>query len=184
MRKQSWRHFAALWSKFGIEPEEATEILTKNWLEKNYTIAYGNIWKDKQNRKDFLEYVDYVYNYMRHHKIRWRAALLELCKSHDVRTNRLLTDLKVPGAVKQNVLSITPVNFAKLVGQWRQEFIDRGWLDKFDKPEIIIKRIEKTLKRAKLLKKKKKLVRDREMIRDWLNDNTKFPSYTKKKKKK
>jgi hypothetical protein len=62
----------------------------------------------------------------------------------------------VPGATKINAITMKPVNFAKLVGQWRQEFVDRGWLDKFDKPEIIIKRIEKTLKRAKLLKKKKK----------------------------
>ena len=153
---QSWKHFAALWSRFGIKPEEASKILVKNWLEKNYTIAYGNIWRDRQNRIDFLEYVDYVYGYMRSSNIRWRAACLELCKSHDARTNRLLTNLKVPGATKINAITMKPVNFAKLVGQWRQEFVDRGWLDKFDKPEIIIKRIEKTLKRAKLLKKKKK----------------------------
>ena len=153
---QSWKHFAALWSRFGIKPEEASKILVKNWLEKNYTISYGNIWKDTQNRKDFLKYVDYVYGYMGSNNIRWRAACLELCKTQDANTKNILILLKVPGAVLQDAIKITPVNFAKLVGQWRQEFIDRGWLDEFDKPQIIIKRIEKTLRRAKLLKKKKK----------------------------
>ena len=156
MGKQSWKHFVALWSRFGIKPEEATKILEKNWLEKNYTIAYGNIWKDKQNRKDFIEWVEYVYTYMRQNEIRWRSACLELCKIQDVQTKKMLVLLKVPGSVVHGSINITPVNFAKLVGQWRQEFIDRGWLDEFDKPQIIIKRIEKTLRRAKLLKKKKR----------------------------
>ena len=153
---QSWKHFAALWSRFGIKPEEASKILVKNWLEKNYTIAYGNIWKDTQNRKDFLKYIDYVHGYMRSSNIRWRAACLELCKTQDASTKNILILLKVPGAVLQDEIIISPVNFAKLVGQWRQEFIDRGWLDEGVKPEIVIPRIEKTLRRAKLLKRKRK----------------------------
>ena len=52
-QKQTWKHFVALWSRFGIEPQEASEILVKNWLEKNYTVPYGNIFRDKENRKDF-----------------------------------------------------------------------------------------------------------------------------------
>ena len=42
---------------------------------------------------------------------------------------------------------------AKLLGQFRQEFFDRGWLDNAARPEIVI---EKTLRRTKLLKKKTK----------------------------
>ena len=49
MGKQTWKHFVALWSRFGIKPEEATEILVKNWLDKNYTSLNGNLWQDKRN---------------------------------------------------------------------------------------------------------------------------------------
>ena len=28
-QKQSWKNFVALWSKFGIEPQEASEILVR-----------------------------------------------------------------------------------------------------------------------------------------------------------
>jgi len=153
---KNWVRFVDMWKRFGLTSKEASEVLDKNWLEKNYTIAYGNIWKDKENRKDFIEWVDYVYEYMRYSEIRWRSACLELCETQDVQTKKMLVLLKVPGSVVHGSINITPVTFAKLVGQWRQEFIDRGWLDEFDKPQIIIKRIEKTLRRAKLLKKKKK----------------------------
>ncbi len=37
---------------------------------------------------------------------------------------------------------------AKLLGQWRQEFFDNGWLDSYERPEI-------TIKRGKIFKKSK-----------------------------
>ena len=49
MGKLNWNLFVNIWRNFGIEPEEASEILVKNWLDKNYTTFKGNIWKDKRN---------------------------------------------------------------------------------------------------------------------------------------
>ena len=65
MGKQTWKHFVALLSRFGIKPEEATEILVKNWLDKNYTSLNGNLWKDKRNRVYFIKLVHYIYAYMK-----------------------------------------------------------------------------------------------------------------------
>lgn len=88
--------------------QKATKILVKNWLEKNYTIAYGNIWKDTQNRENFLKYVDYVHGYVRHNNIRWRSACLKLCKDNDRKTGDMLLDLKVLRAVVQFLAAIEP----------------------------------------------------------------------------
>ena len=76
-QKQSWKNFVALWSKFGIEPQEASEILVKNWLYKNYDTSYGNIWKDKENRKYFINLVNYIYTHMKYKNLKWRAACLD-----------------------------------------------------------------------------------------------------------
>ena len=127
-QKQTWKHFVALWSRFGIEPQEASEILVKNWLYKNYDTSYGNIWKDKENRKYFINLVNYIYKHMKYKNLKWRAACLDLAKKK-------------------------PETIAKLLGQFRQEFFDRGWLDSSERPEI---QSEKSLRRLKLLKKKRK----------------------------
>ena len=150
-RKQSWKNFVELWSKFGIEPEEASEILVKNWLDKNYDTSYGHIWKDKTNRKYFIGLVEYIYEHMKYKKLRWRAACLDLAKKGDlVLADRLVLMRVIPPTyfVKKK-----PETIAKLLGQFRQEFFDKGWLDSSERPEI---QSEKSLRRSKLLKKKSK----------------------------
>ena len=150
-QKQSWKNFVALWSKFGIEPQEASEILVKNWLYKNYDTSYGNIWKDKENRKYFINLVNYIYKHMKYKNLKWRAACLDLAKKGDlVLADRLVLMIVIPHTyfVKKK-----PETIAKLLGQFRQEFFDRGWLDSSERPEI---QSEKSLRRLKLLKKKRK----------------------------
>jgi|TARA_R100001163_G_C5064870_1_gene202610 hypothetical protein len=154
MGKQTWKHFVALWSRFGIKPEEATEILVKNWLDKNYTTLNGNLWKDKRNRVYFIKLVHYIYAYMKKKNIRWRAACLKLANNGDPGLADALTLMKVIPATE--TVSMSAVTCAKLLGQWRQEFFDNGWLNYDERPEIKIKRVEKSLRRAKLVKKKKK----------------------------
>ena len=150
-QKQSWKNFVALWSKFGIEPQEASEILVKNWLEKNYTVPYGNIFRDKENRKDFIGLVEYIYEHMKYKKLRWRAACLDLAEKRDRWLGNRLVVMKV--IPQKSFGKISPVTIAKLLGQFRQEFFDRGWLDSSERPEI---QSEKSLRRMKLLKKKRK----------------------------
>ena len=153
-QKQSWKNFVALWSKFGIEPQEASEILVKNWLYKNYDTSYGNIWKDKENRKYFINLVNYIYKHMKYKNLKWRAACLDLAKKGDlVLADRLVLMKVIPPTyfVKKK-----PETIAKLLGQFRQEFFDRGWLDSSERPEI---QSEKSLRRLKLVKKKRKTKR-------------------------
>jgi hypothetical protein len=66
---------------------------------------------------------------------------------------RAFTFKEIRGKGMKFTWTIKPENFAKLVGQWRQEFFDRGWLDSSERPEI---QSEKSLRRSKLLKKKSK----------------------------
>ena len=150
-QKQTWKHFVALWSRFGIEPQEASEILVKNWLEKNYTVPYGNIFRDKENRKDFIGLVEYIYEHMKYKNLRWRAACLDLAEKRDRWLGSRLVLMKV--IPQKSFGKISPVTIAKLLGQFRQEFFDRGWLDSSERPEI---QSEKSLRRLKLLKKKRK----------------------------
>ncbi len=70
----TWKLFVNIWSRFGIEPEEASEILVKNWLDKNYTTLNGNIWKDKRNMKLFLKTCSLYLCISETKKLRWRAA--------------------------------------------------------------------------------------------------------------
>ena len=150
-QKQSWKNFVALWSKFGIEPQEASEILVKNWLYKNYDTSYGNIWKDKENRKYFINLVNYIYKHMKYKNLKWRAACLDLAKKGDLFLADALTLMKV--IPPTYFVKKKPETIAKLLGQFRQEFFDRGWLDSSERPEI---QSEKSLRRMKLLKKKRK----------------------------
>ncbi len=150
-RKQSWKNFVEMWSGFGIEPQEASEILVKNWFYKNYDTSYGHIWKDKTNRKYFIGLVEYIYEHMKYKNLRWRAACLDLAKKGDlVLADRLVLMRVIPPTyfVKKK-----PETIAKLLGQFRQEFFDKGWLDSSERPEI---QSEKSLRRSKLLKKKSK----------------------------
>ncbi len=149
--KQSWKNFVALWSRFGIEPQEASEILVKNWLDKNYTSSYGNIWRDKENRTYFIKLVNYIYEYQKKKNLKWRAACLDLAEKGDLFLANSLVLMKVIPPTYFVKMSTNTV--AKLLGQFRQEFFDRGWLDNAARPEIVI---EKTLRRTKLLKKKTK----------------------------
>ena len=156
MRKFTWNQFIKIWSgQFGITPEEASKILEKNWLDKNYTSYGGNIWKDSKNREYFKSYIQHVYSYMKDYNIKWEAALLELFKDQDERTGALMVDMNLPRLERK-----TPRTFAKLIGQWRTEFIEKGWIGEgnlWDKPMIKrAKLLEKKLSRIGLLKKTKK----------------------------
>ena len=100
---------------------------------------------------------------MRKNKLRWKEALLQLAAKQDDETLTMLIECNVPRAFIWKEIrgkgmiftwTIKPKNFAKLVGQWRQEFFDRGWLDSSERPEI---QSEKSLRRLKLLKGKLKL---------------------------
>ena len=150
-QKQTWKHFVALWSKFGITPQEASEILVKNWIDENYYTSYGNIWKEKENREQFIGLVEYIYEHMKYKKLRWRAACLDLAKKGDLVLADKLTLMKI--IPPTYFVKKSPETVAKILGQFRQEFFDRGWLDSSERPEI---QSEKSLRRSKLLKKKSK----------------------------
>ena len=83
MGKLTWKQFVEFWSSRGLKPGEAAKIIYDTWYTKNYTVSYGNIWKDPDNRKVFKSYVEYVYWYMRKNKLRWRKALLQLAAKQD-----------------------------------------------------------------------------------------------------
>ena len=155
MGKLTWKQFLAIWSdQFGITPEEASNILEKNFLGKDYTSYGGNIWKDPSNKKAFKNYIQYVYSYMRDYDIKWEAALLKLYEEEDDRTLDVLFEMQVVHSTWK------PRTFAKLIGQWRIEFIEKGWIDEdfvWGKPMIKrAKLVEKKLSKSGLLKKKKK----------------------------
>ena len=160
--KLTWDYFVEFWSRRGLTPGEAAKVIYDNWYTKNYTVSYGNMWKDPINRKIFKSYVEYVYWYMQKNKLKWEKALLKLAASHDDESLTMLIECNVPRAFEYEVVKgkgmkfrweMKPSTFKKLVGQWRQEFFDRGWLDNSERPEI---QSEKSLRRSKLLKKKRK----------------------------
>ena len=162
MGTKTWTSFVKFWKARGLTPERASKVLSANLLDKNYTptatlSGYGFIWDDKTNRKIFKSMVDYIYYHMRKNKMKWNAALIDLWKKEDEELIKGLDNMLVPGLFKKDgTLAWTPKTFAKHIGQWRQLFFDRGWLNYDERPEIKIKRIEKTLLKAKVLKKKKK----------------------------
>ena len=155
MGKLTWKQFISIWDgQFGITPTETSALLEKHWLDKNYTTTFGNMFKDKQNVFMFKKYIKYVYEYMADNNIGWRSALLKLFEEKDGFTIDVLIFMNVPHA------SWKPVTFAKYIGQWRSDFIVKGWLPKDEneyKPMIKnIKSAEKKLKKSGLLLKKKK----------------------------
>ena len=155
MGKLTWEQFIAIWDgQFGITPTETSALLEKHWLDKNYTTTFGNMFKNKENVFMFKKYIKYVYAYMEDNNLFWRSALLELFEEKDGFTIDVLIFMNVPHA------SWKPVTFAKYIGQWRSDFIVKGWLPKDEneyKPMIKnIKSAEKKLKKSGLLLKKKK----------------------------
>jgi len=155
MGKLTWKQFISIWDgQFGITPTETSALLEKHWLDKNYTTTFGNMFKDKQNVFMFKKYIKYVYEYMADNNIGWRSALLKLFEEQDLKTIQCLIFMNVPHS------SWKPVTFAKYIGQWRSDFIVKGWLPKDEneyKPMIKnIKSAEKKLKKSGLLLKKKK----------------------------
>jgi hypothetical protein len=155
MSKLTWEHLKTIWGdQFGITPAEVSSLLEKHWLAKDYTTTFGNMFKDKKNVFMFKKYIKYVYGYMEDNNIHWRSALLKLFEDKDKFTIDVLIFMNVPHA------SWKSVTFAKYVGQWRSDFITKGWLPKDEnefKPMVkTIKSAEKKLKKSGLLLKKKK----------------------------
>ena len=152
MGKLTWEQFIAIWDgQFGITPTETSALLEKHWLDKNYTTTFGNMFKNKENVFMFKKYIKYVYAYMEDNNLFWRSALLKLFEEKDIFTIDVLIFMNVPHA------SWKPVTFAKYIGQWRSDFIVKGWLPK-DENEYkpMIKSELKKLKKSGLLLKKKK----------------------------
>jgi hypothetical protein len=151
----TWLHLKKIWGdQFGITPTEVSALLEKHWLDKGYTVTFGNMFKDKNNVAMFKKYIKYVYEYMGDNEIHWRAALLELFTNKDSFTIDVLIYMNVPHA------SWKAVTFAKYIGQWRSDFIVKGWLPKDEysnKPMIKkVKSLTRSLKSKGLLVKKKK----------------------------
>ena len=152
----SWAQLKAIWGdQFGITPSEVSALLEKHWLDKDYTVTFGNMFKDKNNIKMFKIYVRYVYDYMEKQNLYWRSALIKLFDDKDRFTIDVLIYMNVPHA------SWKAVTFAKYIGQWRSDFMTRGWLPKdenFNKP--IINKVKSLNLKAKskglIVKKKKK----------------------------
>ena len=152
MGKLTWEQFISIWDgQFGITPTETSALLEKHWLDKNYTTTFGNMFKNKENVFMFKKYIKYVYAYMEDNNLFWRSALLKLFEDKDSFTIDVLIFMNVPHA------SWKPVTFAKYIGQWRSDFIVKGWLPK-DENEYkpMIKSELKRLKKSGLLLKKKK----------------------------
>ena len=152
MGKLTWKQFISIWDgQFGITPTETSALLEKHWLDKNYTTTFGNMFKNKENVFMFKKYIKYVYAYMEDNNLFWRSALLKLFEEKDIFTIDVLIFMNVPHA------SWKPVTFAKYIGQWRSDFIVKGWLPK-DENEYkpMIKSELKKLKKSGLLLKKKK----------------------------
>jgi len=152
MGKLTWEQFISIWDgQFGITPTETSALLEKHWLDKNYTTTFGNMFKNKENVFMFKKYIKYVYAYMEDNNLFWRSALLKLFEDKDSFTIDVLIFMNVPHA------SWKPVTFAKYIGQWRSDFIVKGWLPK-DENEYkpMIKSELKKLKKSGLLLKKKK----------------------------
>ena len=156
MATKTWTSFLRFWKARGLTPDTASKILAANYLVKNYSTYNGFMWQSKTNQKIFKSMVDYIYFHMTENKMKWRAALLDLCKRQDTEMKNALQNMLVPGAVVNNRIAWSPATFAKNIGLWRQYFFDQGWLNYDERPEVKIRRIERTLTKAKILKKKKK----------------------------
>jgi len=151
----SWARLKAIWGdQFGITPSEVSALLEKHWLDEGYIVTFGNMFKDKYHIVLFKQYVNYVYHYMENNNLYWRSALLKLFNDKDKFTIDVLTYMNVP------FVSWKAVTFAKYIGQWRSDFMTRGWLPKdenYNKPIINkVKSLNKSLKSKGLLTKKKK----------------------------
>ena len=61
MGKLTWKQFVEFWSSRGLKPGEAAKIIYDTWYTKNYTVSYGNIWKDPALRIIFIILMSYFF---------------------------------------------------------------------------------------------------------------------------
>jgi len=196
MGKVTWNWIAAFFEKRGMKPEEAFEVLKKSFLDnkQNYSSYNGNIWKDPENRKYFIVLIEYVYDYMKAHNVRWNEALIKTYTQQQKNPERIqfykkvLTLMLVPGSVVNGKLAWSPNTFAKHMKQWRQHFFDKGWLHYDTRPEIIRSRYK--LEDKGIISKKENNKKVAKAIGKALNYKIignvihKDPLFKKKKKKK
>lgn len=157
----SWAWLKKIWGdQYKVTPKDIHGLLMKHWLKENYSVTFGHMWKDPENIKEFKKYVQYVYAYMEENKIQWRAALIKLFNKNDEYTGSLLLFLNISTVedVKTPFKEWKAVTFAKYIGQWRSDFMVKGWLPKDDVKPMIkkVKSLDKKLKKSGLLSKKKK----------------------------
>ncbi len=154
--KTTWPQFVKFWSARGLGPEEATNVLAENWLDKgwndgiNFNMFKGYNGKDNSNIDTAMRYLDYVEQFMAAKRLKFKAACLKLAKIHDPMTVDTLAFLLIPRAVdlsKGKVL-VAPATFAKWCGWWRNYLYSNEALDK-------IKEFEKDLAASPQTKKKK-----------------------------
>lgn len=152
---KEWESFIRFWDSWGLKPKKAFKILGKYYLDhkENFIVNDMNVFDRMDNRKIFVSMIGYIYWYMETNKIRWNAALEELCKNNDEQMFIGLRDMLVPGAVMNGYISWSPGTFKKRMKQWRQYFFDQGWLHKDMRPEIIESR--KALEKKGIIEKRK-----------------------------
>lgn len=160
--KLTWQQFVNFWKARGLTPGLASNILAENYLDKDWTNYKHNMFRSKENRDLFIQYLEYVNKFMIKHKLKFRAALIKLCSMNDLETFNTLLFLLVPRSVSlaSGKILIAPTTFAKLVGQWRKYLEDKGFIDEWSKIdykylEIKNKKIDKTILKAGLAIKSK-----------------------------
>lgn len=60
--EKGWEQFGMFWGARGLGPEEASNILAENWLEKGWTNYSHNIFKDPIMRYEFMPIGSGVFN--------------------------------------------------------------------------------------------------------------------------
>jgi hypothetical protein len=149
--KITWPQFAKFWSARGLGPEEATNVIAEHWLDQGWNDGVNfNMFKDPENQKLAMDYLDYIHNYMAAKKLKFKAACLKLAKVNDPRTIDTLAFLLVPRAVdlSKGKILVAPATFAKWCGWWRNYLFSDEYLEE-------IKEIEKDINASRLTKKKK-----------------------------
>ena len=149
--KITWKQFAVFWSARGLGPEEATNVIADNWLDVGWNDGiHFNMFKDPENQKLGMGYLDYVHEYMAANRLKFKAACLKLAKTNDSRTIDTLAFLLIPRAVdlSKGKILVAPSTFAKWCGWWRNYLFSDEYLEE-------IKEIEKDINASRLTKKKK-----------------------------
>ena len=149
--KITWARFAKFWSARGLSPDEATNVIADNWLDVGWNDGiHFNMFKDPENQKLAMGYLDYVHEYMAANRLKFKAACLKLAKTHDSRTIDTLAFLLVPKAVdlSKGKILVAPSTFAKWCGWWRNYLFADDYLER-------LKELEKNNLKFSLAKKKK-----------------------------